>query len=81
MAVAWLFFEPSFMGDGTSDKVREMLENIKSSFSRFVNEADWMDAKTKLATLEKNRRMKSLIGFPDWLFDEGELNSYYEGVN
>ena len=75
-----MFVNPSFIADGSSDKVEEMLENIKSSFSNFVLDIDWMDGQTKVATLEKNRRMKSLIGFPDWLFEEGELDSYYEGV-
>lgn len=80
MAIAWLFVSPSFLSDGTSDKVHEMLENIKESFSKFVISIDWMDAETKIATLNKNRKMKSLIGFPDWLFEDGELDSYYEGV-
>lgn len=81
MAVAWLFVNPSFIDDGLSDKVSEMLENIKLSFSTFVTSINWMDGRTKIATLEKNRRMKSLIGFPDWLFQHGELDSYYEGVS
>ncbi|XP_001605702.1 endothelin-converting enzyme homolog isoform X1 [Nasonia vitripennis] len=81
MAVAWLFVNPSFIDDGLSDKVSEMLENIKLSFSTFVTSIDWMDGRTKIATMEKNRRMKSLIGFPEWLFQEGELDSYYEGLN
>ena len=80
MAVSWLFVNPAFMDDGTSDKVLEMIENIKIAFSKFVVRIDWMDKETKLATLEKSRKMKSLIGYPDWLFDDGELDLYYEGV-
>ncbi|XP_077301172.1 neprilysin-1-like [Arctopsyche grandis] len=39
-----------------------------------------MDLPTKKVTIEKVRSMKSLIGFPDWLFEPGKLEEYYEGV-
>ena len=45
-----------------------------------VLRTDWMDQRTKQATLEKNRKMESQIGFPDWLFTENELDEYYENV-
>ncbi|XP_023315896.1 membrane metallo-endopeptidase-like 1, partial [Trichogramma pretiosum] len=78
MAVAWLFAEPTF----SPDHVAEMLENIKRSFVDFVlKDIDWMDEATKLATLEKIHKMKSLIGFPDWLFEDGRLDEYYGGIN
>jgi predicted metalloendopeptidase len=80
MAVSWLYVNPSFTNDGSMDQVSEMLENIKLSFSNFVIGINWMDGQTKLATLEKNRKMKSLIGFPDWLFKKGELDNFYKGV-
>lgn len=80
MAVAWLYASPMFLEDGSSDKVFEMLENIKLSFSEFVLDIDWMDDKTKIATLEKNRKMQSLIGYPDWLYDDTEIDTYYDGV-
>ncbi|XP_014225876.1 neprilysin-1-like [Trichogramma pretiosum] len=82
MAVAWLVVEPAFARDGSRDRVAEMLDNIKRAFIDFVVEdIEWMDGPTKVATLEKNRRMKSLIGFPDWLFEDGRLDEYYDGIN
>ena len=58
-----------------------MLEDIRSAFASIVIKADWMDQATKLATLEKSRRMTYAIGHPDWLFDEKKINEYYEGVS
>ncbi|XP_011499234.1 PREDICTED: neprilysin-1 [Ceratosolen solmsi marchali] len=81
MAVSWLYVNPSFTSDGSIDQVSEMLENIKLSFSKFVLGVDWMDDQTKIKTLEKNRKMKSLIGFPKWLFQTGELDIFYKGIN
>lgn len=79
MAVSWLFVDPSFHED-KGKKVFEMLDDIKQAFASLVLRTDWMDQQTKKATLEKNRKMESQIGFPDWLFDEKVLNEYYEGV-
>lgn len=79
MAVSWLFVDPSFH-EGKGKKVFEMLSDIKEAFATLVLRSDWMDKKTKTATLEKNRKMESQIGFPDWLFNEAMLNEYYEGV-
>jgi len=79
MAVSRLFVEPTFH-DNEAPKVQEMLDNIREAFTSLVVEADWMDQSTKAATLEKNRKMGSKIGFPKWLFNEDEFNRYHEGV-
>lgn len=79
MAVAWLFVEPDFH-DSVGPKVKEMVDDIKAAFASMVIESDWMDQRTKLATLEKNKKMSSLIGYPLWLFSEEDINGYYEGV-
>ncbi|KZC06063.1 PREDICTED: neprilysin-2 [Dufourea novaeangliae] len=80
MAVSWLYVDPSFH-EAEGKKVFEMLDDIKEAFASMVSRTDWMDGKTKTATLEKNRKMDSQIGFPDWLFDEDVLNEYYEGID
>lgn len=79
MAVSWLFVDPTFHSNKARE-VMEMLENIREAFALLVVKMDWMDQPTKMATLEKNRKMTSGIGFPEWLFDEKKLNEYYEGV-
>lgn len=61
-------------------QVQRMLSNIKNSFESLVSTLSWMDLPTKRATVEKVRSMKSLIGFPEWLFEPGKLEEYYEGM-
>ena len=58
-----------------------MLSNIKDSFVAHVNTLTWMDRDTKQATLEKSKEMISFIGYPEWLFDKGALDIYYQGVS
>lgn len=74
-----MFVDSTFHED-KGKKVLEMLDNIKQAFASMVLRTDWMDQRTKQATLEKNRKMESQIGFPDWLFTENELDEYYENV-
>lgn len=62
-------------------QVQEMLLEIKEAFVQRVNELSWMDKETKLATLNKSKYMTSFIGFPEWLFEPGALEAYYEGVS
>lgn len=79
MAVSWLFVERNFHNE-TEPKVKEMVNDIKDAFASMVIDSDWMDEQTKTATLEKNKKMSSLIGYPRWLFNTNDLNDYYEGV-
>ncbi|KAI4487997.1 hypothetical protein M0804_004845 [Polistes exclamans] len=80
MAVSWLFVDKSFHKE-KAPKVREMLEDIRASFATLVRKTDWMDKETKKVTLEKSDKMSLEIGHPEWLFEEGELDEYYEDVN
>ncbi|XP_077300834.1 endothelin-converting enzyme homolog [Arctopsyche grandis] len=79
MAIGYAFAEESFTTT-TLPKIQKMLSNIKNSFESLVSTLSWMDLPTKRATVEKVRSMKSLIGFPDWLFEPGKLEEYYEGM-
>lgn len=80
MAVSRLFIDPTFHSNKVR-KVFEMLEDIREAFVLLVDKTDWMDQQTKVATLEKSRKMTSEIGFPEWLFDDKKLNEYYKGVS
>ncbi|XP_014467305.1 PREDICTED: neprilysin-11 isoform X1 [Dinoponera quadriceps] len=80
MAVSWLFIDPTFHNN-KARKVHEMLEDIREAFVSLIGETDWMDLQTKVATLEKSKKMTSEIGYPEWLFDEKKLNEYYEGID
>lgn len=57
-----------------------MLNEMKDVLRSLVGKTKWMDYNTKIATFEKIDGMKSLIGFPNWLLEEGKLDEYYDGV-
>merc|ERR1712210_373940 len=38
---------------------------------------DWMDSATQIKAAEKADQMLQLIGYPDWLTDPSEVDSYY----
>lgn len=57
-----------------------MLYELKNSLADLVGKAKWMDDDTKLATYKKIINMKTLIGFPDWLLEEGKLEEFYKGI-
>ncbi|KAK0158638.1 hypothetical protein PV328_009615 [Microctonus aethiopoides] len=80
MAVARLFVNPEFH-EQTGPKVIEMLEHIRDSFASLVTTTGWMDEETKMATLEKSKKMGYVIGHPYWLFNDEILNDYYQGIH
>ncbi|CRK91555.1 CLUMA_CG005212, isoform A [Clunio marinus] len=78
-AVSYLILEDDFMIK-TKPKVEKMLHNIRMAFENLVRHATWMDLETKESTLKKSQRMKSLIGFPDWILNKTSLESHYEPI-
>ncbi|XP_018361879.1 PREDICTED: endothelin-converting enzyme 1-like [Trachymyrmex cornetzi] len=80
MAVSWLIVDPTFH-ENKVNKVQEILEDIREAFGSFVAKTDWMDQLTKMATIEKSKKMEYAIGFPTWLFNEEKLNEYYKGID
>ncbi|XP_059046643.1 endothelin-converting enzyme 2-like [Achroia grisella] len=79
MAVSYAIIEPDFW-NVTRPKVQTMLDGIKNALAHLVGQTKWMDDDTKLATYQKIIEMKTLIGFPDWLFEEGALEEFYSGI-
>ncbi|XP_026330987.1 endothelin-converting enzyme 2-like [Hyposmocoma kahamanoa] len=79
LAVAYAIADPHFY-NVTKPKIQDMLWEMKKALAQLVSKARWMDDDTKIATYQKIVNMKTLIGFPDWLLEEGRLESYYEGV-
>lgn len=79
MAVSHSIAEPDFLVY-TRPKVVNMLNNIREAFNNLVRETTWMDDGTKCSTLEKSIAMDSLIGFPDWILEDGKLDQFYSGI-
>jgi predicted metalloendopeptidase len=79
MAVSYGLADRTFSNE-TKPKVEQMLYDIKNAFVDHVNHIKWMDEETKQATLEKSKEMISFIGYPEWLFEKGALDVYYQGI-
>ncbi|GBP32392.1 Neprilysin-1 [Eumeta japonica] len=79
MAVAYAIADTHFLNH-TKPKVQIMINEIKNALTKLVHHTKWMDEETKLASYEKIKEMKTLIGFPDWLLNDGQLEEYYVGV-
>lgn len=56
------------------------MNNIHKAFEKIVNELNWMDNITKTRTLNKAKQMRTLIGFPEFITDQIELDNYYADV-
>ncbi|XP_022176702.1 endothelin-converting enzyme homolog [Myzus persicae] len=57
--------------------VAEMLKNIHWAFKKIVEELNWMDDTTKQRTLYKAEKMRTIIGFPEFINDSKKLDDYY----
>ncbi|KAJ0176268.1 hypothetical protein K1T71_008442 [Dendrolimus kikuchii] len=79
MAIAYAIADPHFL-NVTKPKVERMLYEMKNALAHLVGKAKWMDDNTKVATYQKIMDMKTLIGFPDWLLEEGKLEEFYKGI-
>nr|XP_024216416.1 neprilysin [Halyomorpha halys] len=79
MAISYKFATINDLKE-TSEKVKWMLRDITSSFKELVASLPWMDLETKEATWKKASSIKSYIGYPKWLLEDGELEKFYKHV-
>lgn len=55
-----------------------MIQDLRASFRAMLAVNDWMDPGTKEYALTKAEQMLSLIGFPDFLYNDTQLDDYYK---
>jgi len=55
----------------------EMVEHLRAAFKELVTETDWMDSETQGKAVEKAEQMLQLIGYPDWLLEQAQVDDYY----
>lgn len=66
-------------------QMSQMIGNIQEAFYDILGEIDWFgEPQTKLKAKEKAEKMKTFIGYPEWLLDptnnHSALREEYEGV-
>lgn len=79
-AVGRLYID-KYIGEEEMLEVEQLAEDIRSTFEVNFNHNDWMDPPTTQKALEKLRHMVPLIGYPNWIKIDSELNDYYRSVN
>ncbi|GMT15635.1 hypothetical protein PFISCL1PPCAC_6932 [Pristionchus fissidentatus] len=55
-----------------------MIDDITTAFIEILRENTWMDEATKKEALKKADNMIRLIGYADWVLDDGKLDVWYE---
>ncbi|VDM28415.1 unnamed protein product [Toxocara canis] len=55
-----------------------MIDDLHAAFRLMVLTNDWMDNKTRNIAIEKSKAMQSLIGYPDFVESDKELDEYYK---
>jgi membrane metallo-endopeptidase-like protein 1 len=59
----------------------EMIEDLREAFREMLVNNEWMEEETRKYALEKINDMQSLIGFPDFLFNDTALDEYYDKLD
>ena len=53
---------------------------IQDTFSRMLDEADWLDEGTKISAKDKLYNMNLKVGYPDYIIDDEALDKDYDQV-
>lgn len=73
-------YAEKIFGPKERDHMLELISYLRRIFKDIVNTADWMDQVTKNEALKKLEAMKSLIGFPSFIFNDTVLTETYSEV-
>ncbi|XP_031459408.1 endothelin-converting enzyme 2 isoform X3 [Phasianus colchicus] len=77
-ALGSLFVKATFDRDSKAI-AEEMISEIRTAFEVSLEQLDWMDEKTRQAAKEKADAIYDMIGFPDFILDNKELDDVYDG--
>ncbi|XP_067392568.1 endothelin-converting enzyme 2 [Emydura macquarii macquarii] len=77
-ALGSLFVKATFDRD-SKEIAEEMISEIRTAFEESLDQLDWMDEKTRQAAKEKADAIYDMIGFPDFILDNKELDDVYDG--
>uniref|UniRef100_A0ABM5G414 endothelin-converting enzyme 1 n=1 Tax=Pogona vitticeps TaxID=103695 RepID=A0ABM5G414_9SAUR len=77
-ALGALFVKATF--DRHSKQIAEdMIAEIRTAFEESLDQLEWMDEKTRQAAKEKADSIYDMIGFPEFILDDKELDDVYDG--
>mmetsp|Transcript_12724 Transcript_12724/g.18263 ORF Transcript_12724/g.18263 Transcript_12724/m.18263 type:complete len:766 (+) Transcript_12724:91-2388(+) len=76
-AVGQLFLKQKF-GPTARETASKLIAEIKTSFKNRLAKLPWMDDETRTKAADKADKVVHKIGYPDWVFDATQLDSYYQ---
>ncbi|VDM52438.1 unnamed protein product [Angiostrongylus costaricensis] len=65
----------------TKNATLEMVNHIQEAFHDMLVENDWIDSSTKASALDKARKIQRVIGYPDFILDDKELEDYHSELS
>lgn len=80
MALSRLFVEKHFT-DKEKKAATEIIDTIQESYRGLIEKNDWLDAKTKTASLSKLAHVHKNVAYPSWLLKSEELDEFYNLSN
>lgn len=57
-----------------------MINEIRTAFTKNLKNLDWMDGETRTSAEEKANAITDMIGFPDFILNQIELNERYSDL-
>lgn len=76
MVVGRLFVQSSFNNASRAEAI-DMIQHVRTAFKDRVDALDWMDAHMKAVAKEKADSIVELVGYPDFILDDRQLDSVY----
>ncbi|CAD5215091.1 unnamed protein product [Bursaphelenchus xylophilus] len=70
-----------FFKDDDRKAAQDMVKDLREAFRTMLKDNDWMKDETKAYALKKADEMQALIGYPDFVFNDTELDDYYGKLN
>ncbi|CAJ0920091.1 unnamed protein product, partial [Mesorhabditis belari] len=71
----------NFFNKEAKKTTMDMIDDLQEAFSAMLVQNDWMDQGTKKVAQEKASAMLRLIGYPDFILDDEELDNWFRDLN
>ncbi|XP_076035689.1 M13 family metallopeptidase neprilysin 3 isoform X2 [Oratosquilla oratoria] len=78
-AVGAMYVRKAFQGN-SKNVTESMIQGVRKAFRESIMNLDWMDNKTRQAAIGKADAITEMIGFPEYILDEDQLNDKFHGL-
>ncbi|XP_076641509.1 M13 family metallopeptidase neprilysin 3 isoform X3 [Halictus rubicundus] len=78
-AIGAMFVREVFHGK-SKPMAEEMIEEVRKAFTKNLKNLDWMDAETRRSAEEKANAITDMIGFPNFILKQNELDDRYKDL-